>query len=140
MVDYVKNKAKTVANKDLYSDLNLKFIPHPITGDVTRLTDTDAIRRSVRNIVSTNYYERPFKPSLGGNIRNMLFNLDDDESISKASKKIKEVIETFEPRVNNVFCRVNNQRGTNTLNLTIFYNIVNGVSNQKVDLTLSRAR
>ena len=141
MVDYVVNEGKTVAKKDLYSDLNLQFTPHPITGDVTRKTDTDAVRRSVRNIVMTNYYERPFKPGFGGNLIGLLFNLDTDRGLEKVSEKLTKTIETFEPRVKNVTIRVNNEgMNTNTLELSIFYNIINGSRNQELSLTVSRAR
>lgn len=141
MVDYVVNEGKTVAKKDLYSDLNLQFTPHPITGDVTRKTDTDAVRRSVRNIVMTNYYERPFKPGFGGNLIGLLFNLDTDRGLEKVSEKLTKTIETFEPRVQNVTIRVNNEgMNTNTLELSIFYNIINGSRNQELSLTVSRAR
>ena len=141
MVDYVVNEGKTVAKKDLYSDLNLQFTPHPITGDVTRKTDSDAIRRSVRNIIMTNYYERPFKPGFGGNLIGLLFNLDTDRGLEKVSEKLTKTIETFEPRVKNVTIRVNNEgMNTNTLELSIFYNIINGSRNQELSLTVSRAR
>jgi len=141
MVDYVVNEGKTVAKKDLYSDLNLQVTPHPITGDVTRKTDSDAIRRSVRNIVMTNYYERPFKPGFGGNLIGLLFNLDTDRGLEKVSEKLTKTIETFEPRVKNVTIRVNNEgMNTNSLELSIFYNIINGSRNQELSLTVSRAR
>ena len=78
MVDYVKTNSKNVAVKSTYKDLDLAFTAHPITGDVATKSDSDAVRRAVRNIVMTNYYERPFKPSLGGNIRGLLFELDTD--------------------------------------------------------------
>ena len=124
MVDYVVNEGKTVAKKDLYSDLNLQFTPHPITGDVTRKTDTDAVRRAIRNIVLTNYYERPFKPGFGGNLIGLLFNLDTDRGLRKVSEQLSETIRTFEPRVRDVSVRVNNEgMNTNTLELTIFYSI-----------------
>ena len=141
MVDYVVNEGKTVAKKDLYSDLNLQFTPHPITGDVTRKTDTDAVRRAIRNIVLTNYYERPFKPGFGGNLIGLLFNLDTDRGLRKVSEQLSETIRTFEPRVRDVSVRVNNEgMNTNTLELTIFYSIINGSRNQELSLTVSRAR
>ena len=74
MVDYVKPNSKNVAIKEAYKDLDLNFMAHPITGDVTTKSDSEAVKRAVKNIVLTNYYERPFKPSLGGNIRGLLFD------------------------------------------------------------------
>ena len=88
MVDYVVNKGKNVAIKEAYKDLDLFFTAHPITGDVATKSDSDAVRRAVRNIVLTNYYERPFKPSLGGNVRGLLFELDTDRQVRRARKQM----------------------------------------------------
>ena len=141
MVDYVVNEGKTVANKELYADLNLQFTPHPVTGDVTRKTDTDAIRRSVRNIVMTNHYERPFKPGLGGNLIGLLFQLDTERGVNRITKQLTETIETFEPRVENVLVRVNIEgMESNELALTVFYNVRNGKRNQELNLTVTRTR
>ena len=101
MVDLVNN-GKTVATKDIYSDLDIFFRKHPITGDVVRKTDTDAIKRSVRNIVLTNKFERPFKPNFGGSIRNLLFELNTDRQINRMKITLAKEIEVLEPRVNNV--------------------------------------
>ena len=64
----IKSSGKSVAEK-VYADLDLFFRPHPVTGDISLKYDTDAVKRSVRNIMMTNYYERPFKPGFGSNIR-----------------------------------------------------------------------
>ena len=50
----------TDRNAQVFSDLNLNFVVHPITGDVTKLTNVEAVKRSVRNLINTNFYERPF--------------------------------------------------------------------------------
>jgi len=105
MVDSIINNGKTVATKNIYSDMDIGMRAHPVTGDVTLKSDTDAIKRAVRNIVLTNKYERPFKPNFGASIRNMLFELDTDRKINRMRGTIKEMIETFEPRVSNVVVR-----------------------------------
>ena len=56
MVDYVKPNSKNVAIKEAYKDLDLNFMAHPITGDVTTKSDSEAVKRAVKNIVLTNYY------------------------------------------------------------------------------------
>ena len=56
-----------------YSDLNLNFTKNPATNDVARLTDVEAVRRSVRNLILTNEFERPFHPEIGSSIRGLLF-------------------------------------------------------------------
>ena len=75
--------------------LDLLFTAHPITGDVATKSDSDAVRRSVRNIVMTNYYERPFKPSLGGNVRGLLFELDTDRKLNRAKKDLQRQLKTL---------------------------------------------
>ena len=137
MVEYV-NKSKNVAIKEAYSDLDLLFKAHPISGDVTVKTDADAVKRAVKNIVLTNYYERPFKPSLGGNIRGLLFELDTDRKLNRAKESLTNTIEDFEPRVENVRCRFKTEG--NSLDVTIFYNIKNGLSGQEVEFNITRAR
>ena len=138
MVDYVKPNSKNVAIKNAYKDLDLSFTAHPITGDVATKSDSDAVRRAVRNIVMTNYYERPFKPSLGGNIRGLLFELDTDRKLNRAKRRLAEAIEDFEPRVEKVRCIF--QTEGNNLDVTVFYNIKNGLSNQELQFTVNRTR
>ena len=137
MVEYV-NKSKNVAIKEAYSDLDLLFKAHPISGDVTVKTDADAVKRAVKNIVLTNYYERPFKPSLGGNIRGMLFELDTDRKLNRAKKRLAQAIEDFEPRVENVKCKFDTSG--NRLDVIVFYNIKNGLSSQELQFTVNRKR
>ena len=138
MVDYVKSKSKNVATPNAYKDLDLFFTAHPITGDVTTKSDSDAVRRSVRNIVMTNYYEKPFKPSLGGNVIGLLFELDTDRKVRRAKIKLAEAIENFEPRVEKVRCKFDMR--DNSLDVIIFYNIKNGLTNQETALTVNRTR
>ena len=138
MADLI-SKAKVVTSPDVYSDLNMLFTAHPITKDVTRLMDSDAVKRSVKNIVLTNYYERPFKPSLGGGIRNLLFQLDTDRRLFRAKAQLKKTIETFEPRVSNVVVQFS-KIDTNALQITINYVITSGMPNQQVEFTVRRTR
>jgi phage baseplate assembly protein W len=138
MVDLVNN-GKTVATKDIYSDLDIFFRKHPITGDIVRKTDTDAIKRSVRNIVMTNKYERPFKPNFGGSVRNKLFELNTDRQLNRMRRNLAKEIEQFEPRVENVDI-VFGDEDSNALNIMIFYNIKNGAPQQEVEINVTRTR
>ena len=135
--DYTNPNAKTNAVEN-FSDLDISFVAHPISGDVAIKKDSDAIKRSVRNIVLTNHYERPFKPSLGANIRGLLFELDTDRKLNRAKRRLAEAIEDFEPRVEKVRCVF--QSEGNSLDVTVFYNIKNGLSNQELQFTVNRTR
>ena len=130
--------AKNVARRD-FADIDLFFKAHPVTGDVTVKYDSDAIKRSVRNIVLTNPFERPFKPGLGSNVRSFLFENNTITTRSRIIETITESIETFEPRVSDVQVQVDDTEGNN-LNVTIFYKITNEFNQQRLDVTISRVR
>jgi len=139
MAQYVNN-GKTVASENIYSDLNLSFKPHPITGDVTRKTDVEAVIGSIKNIVSTNAYERPFKPNFGVNIRSMLFELDTTLfGKTRVAKQIAETIEILEPRVTNVKITIN-EVDRNELNMTIYFRVINSVNIEEFSYVLTRTR
>ena len=138
MVDYVKPNSKNVAIKEAYKDLDLNFMAHPITGDVTTKSDSEAVKRAVKNIVLTNYYERPFKPSLGGNIRGLLFELNTDRQLNRARDRLADTITALEPRVENVRCKFDTSG--NSLNVIIFYNIKNGLTGQEFELNIPSGR
>ena len=139
MADLV-SQSKIVSNKSKYSDLDLFLNPHPITKDITVKSDTDAIKRSVKNIVLTNYYERPFKPSLGGGVRNLLFELNTSRRIKRFGKQLKKVIENFEPRVSDVSVLIDDASDRNALNINIGYVIKGDASGRRVEFNVSRVR
>ena len=139
MADLV-SQSKIVSNKSKYSDLDLFLNPHPITKDITVKSDTDAIKRSVKNIVLTNYYERPFKPSLGGGVRNLMFELNTSRRIRRFSKQLKKVIEDFEPRVRDVSVFVDNDTNPNAININIGYVVKGDASGRRVEFNVSRVR
>ena len=64
---------KTPSTPVVYKDINLSFIKHPITGDITSVTNADAIKRSVKHLVLSNFNERPFEPHIGANVTALLF-------------------------------------------------------------------
>lgn len=134
----IVNEGKKVALEKKYSDLDLFFSAHPITGDVTKRTDSDAIRRSVRNIVECNKYERPFKPNFGCSVRDRLFTLDTDRRINRLKIDIIKQVESLEPRVNNVEVEMSSEN--NSLNVVVYYTIKNGYRNDKVNLNIRRVR
>lgn len=81
-----------------YRDINLNFIPHPGTGDIDILKDAEAVKRSVKNLVLTNFYERPFQPNLGCGIAQLLFEPMTQITESQIKLAIEEVIRAYEPR------------------------------------------
>ena len=138
MTEYVNN-GKTVAAENIYSDLNLSFKPHPITGDITRKTDVDAVKQSIKNLISTNHYERPFKPSLGANLRGKLFELDTSVFGAESMvNDIAEMIASFEPRVRDV--QVTIQNNNNSAHLNIYFKVKNSINVEQLEYVITRTR
>lgn len=138
MVDIV-NKGKNVATPNIYADLDLFMTLHPVTKDITLKTDAEAVKRSVRNIVSTNFYERPFKPNFGSSLRNKLFELNDTRGRNILIRRIEESISTLEPRIQNLEVSVA-EADENAVNLLITYTIVNSTRPSTVEFKVTRAR
>ena len=82
----------------IYKDLDLDFGRNAVTNDVNKLTDVEAVKRSVRNLINTNHFERPFHPELGGNVRALLFENITPLTALNLQRKIEEVLNNFEPR------------------------------------------
>ena len=82
----------------IYSDLDLDFTRNPVTGDVVKLFDVDAVKRSVKNLIQTNHYERPFHPEIGSDVRALLFENMTPLTALNLERKVAEVLVNFEPR------------------------------------------
>ena len=82
----------------IYKDLDLDFGRNTVTNDVNNLTDVEAVKRSVRNLINTNHFERPFHPEIGGNVRALLFENMTPLTALNLQRKIEEVLSNFEPR------------------------------------------
>ena len=131
-----KNKSSRVSRR-WFTDIDINMTLHPQTGDTIVKSDILAIKRSVRNLISTNLYERPFKPSLGLNLRGMLFELSTQDNIV-LKNNIRSLITSFEPRANVTEILVS-EIG-NDLNVTMMFTIHNDPSPQELDLVLQRVR
>lgn len=81
-----------------YSDLDLDFLPNPITGDLLKVTDEQAIATSIGNILQTSNYERLFNPALGCNLKKYLFEPIDDITTNNIREEITKSITNFERR------------------------------------------
>ena len=132
-----KNKASRVARK-WFTDIDVNMKNHPETGDVVLKYDLNAIKRAVKNLVLTNLYERPFKPSLGVNLRGMLFELNNAPNRIVLEDQIKEMLNKFEPRAN--FTHIMSSGGVNALNITVMFTVGNSPEPQSLDLVLERIR
>ena len=81
-----------------YSDLDLNFTIHPVKKDINRHVGDMAVINSIKNLVLTNHYERPFQPDIGSNIRRLLFENMDTITASSIEREIEQTISNYEPR------------------------------------------
>ena len=83
-----------------YSDLDLNFTIHPVKKDINRNIGEMAVINSVKNLILTNHYERPFQPNIGSNVRRLLFESLDNITATSIESEIRQTILNYEPRVN----------------------------------------
>lgn len=88
-----------MASNIRYSDIDLNFTAHPVTGDIVTLTNEAAVKRSVKNLVMTAFYEKPFHPEIGSNMGRLLFEPMTNATALEMRASIMNVIANYEPRV-----------------------------------------
>jgi len=109
----------------VYSDIDLFFGPKIGSKDVSKITNFTAVKRSIRNLVLTNFYEKPFHPEIGSGVRDILFEPMTPITAYVLTMKIEEVIENFEPRARLVGVRATPNLDNNAYNVSIEFYVVN---------------
>ena len=107
-----------------FKDISLSFVPHPVTKDLPVLTNERAIMRSVRNLVETIPTERFFNTLLGTDIRDSLFEMYTNSTISVIDDQIRTTIRNYEPRVGNVETEIIGAPDINAFEVIVFYDII----------------
>jgi phage baseplate assembly protein W len=118
-----------------YRDLDLFFSRKNGTNDIEKITDIEAVKRSVRNLVLTNFYEKPFHPEIGSGIRDMLFENMTPITAVVLARKVEDVIENFEPRARLIGVRALPNLDRNEYEVTIEFFVVN-TPTELVDMTV----
>ena len=108
-----------------YRDLDLFFSRKQGSDDVNKVTDIEAVKRSVRNLVLTNFYEKPFHPEIGSGVRDMLFENMSPVTAVVLARKVEDVIENFEPRARLIGVRALPNLDRNEYEITIEFFVVN---------------
>jgi phage baseplate assembly protein W len=124
----------------LFSDIDLNFTAHPVTKDITRRYDENAIKASIKNLLLTRNYERPFHSEIGSPIRALMFELPGPMFDVMLQRAIVDVINNFEPRVEIIEVSVNDASDFNAVYITVEFKIVNTERPITLDLVLERTR
>ena len=124
--------ATTVTRKTAdFSDLDFNFTRLSSTSDVAKKTDVEAVKQSMKALIQTNYFDRPFHPELGSGIRDLLFENFTPLTRVFLQRKIEEVITNFEPRVSLESIKIDEDQDGNRL-VTDIYFYVQGVTDPVV--------
>ena len=132
------NQSKRSAR--IYKDLNLDFQQNSATKDIQKLTDVEAVKRSVRNLINTNHYEKPFRPQVGSNLRAMLFENISPQMNHAISKEIDLLITNYEPRCRLVEVSTVPDFDRNAYSTSISFYVVNHPEPVTVESFLERLR
>ena len=124
----------------IYKDLNLDFTKNTVTKDIQKITDVEAVKRSVRNLINTNHYEKPFHPEIGSNLRAMLFENLTPQMNHLISKQIELLIRNYEPRVRLVQVNAQPSYDRNGYLATISFYVLNHPEPVVVENFLERLR
>jgi phage baseplate assembly protein W len=129
-----------MATDILFSDIDLNFTKHPFSGDVSVKTNDQAIKQSMKVLLLTMYYERPFHSEIGSPIRQLLFEPITPMLQVLLQRQIEQVLNSYEPRITiqniNVYLNPDN----NSVEITIYYKILNTSALQSFDIILERTR
>ena len=125
----------------VFSDVNVSFTPHPVTGKLPVLKNADAVKRSVRNLILTNFGERPYDPLYGGNVRAMLFeNTDDPLLQDQLRRQIEGAIKNYEKRARVDRVLVDVKPDSNALIISIRFMIFNQRFPVDLEVAIERVR
>ena len=125
-----------------YSDISLSFEKNPLTGDIIKVKNDISIKQSLKTLVLTHINERPFQEGKGTRINRLLFGLKNSQNNFEdfIRADIQRVIVSNEPRVNLTGIDFDFNEDNNSMNITIFFTILNSLDVQTVDLSISRIR
>ena len=128
------------SNTRQFSDLDLNFTPHPVTGDVGFKKDENAVKQAVKNLVLTQNFERPFHSEIGSSLRSLLFEPATPMTKEILRKTISDTITNFEPRVELIGVDINYTLDDTAVDVRIVFKIRNTFTPIDVNLTLERTR
>ena len=135
-----QTQSKSTRNSRQFRDIDLDFNRNAVTNDVAVVEDVVAVKRSVKNLIQTNFYERPFQPELGCGIRELLFENFTPMTKIFLQRKIEEVLINYEPRIQLQNVAVDDDQDKNRLVVDIYFYVVGVPGPQVVQTFLQRVR
>ena len=140
MATTITSRNPTITSERIFRDLDLNFNVHPVKKDVSKHINEFAIINSVKNLVSTNFYEKPFRPEIGSGIRSLLFENVDPLVAAQLERALFETIGNYEPRVSITDVRVRAAPDDNLYAVSLSFLIINNPNPITIDFFLERIR
>ena len=122
-----------------YKDIDLSFTAKP-NGELYTKKDASAVVQALKNLIQTNYYEKPFEPFFGGNVRGLLFELADEDAGDEIKENVTNAIEYYEPRAKILEIIVNAKPENNLVTVSIQFQVVNTEEVVILETAISRLR
>lgn len=129
-----------MATTRTFSDIDISFQPHPVTGDLTMKNDDAAIKNAVKNLILTQHFERPFHSEIGSSVNSLLFELPSPGIVALLRQEIENTITNFEPRAEVLTVDVRFSPDEHQLLVSIMFKIRNTSRPITVQFTLNRTR
>ena len=129
---------KTTTRK--FTDLDLSLTKHPVTGDIAIASGDNAVIKSVRTLIMTNFYERPFHPEKGSGVPGMMFELITPITAQRLKQEVIDVITNFEPRCKLIDVVVSAFPDQNYITIQMSFYIVNNTAPTTITVFLERSR
>lgn len=126
--------------REIYSDFGKDLLINPVSSDVSRKINEEAVKESIRNLVLTDRGERLFQPRIGCDVRALLFDNFTHETTDMVRKLIRETIENYEPRCNLITVDVSNRIDSNSIKIYIVFSIINSEEPVSLEIVLNRIR
>ena len=126
--------------KNTYKDIDLKFRAHPVTGNLVTLSDVDAIKQSIKNIIMTNIYEKLFNKDFHTNLTYSLFENIDSADLTILRNRIKSIISNYEKRAEIIDVIVSDGLDNNSIGFKIIFFAQNSLIENELDIILERTR
>jgi phage baseplate assembly protein W len=135
----LQTRSLVTSRNKLFSDIDLTFTNKP-SGDLYKKADAAAVKQAVKNLLLTNRTEKPFQPTFGGDLNNLLFELVDNDTAYEIEALITQSITKFEPRALVQRVITNLQPDANSISVAVRFQVVNTQEIVTVDATITRLR
>lgn len=125
---------------NIFRDISTNLEIHPTRKDLLAISDDDAVKRSIRNLISTNTYERVFDPQKGSNIIANLFENIDRLTLSQIEMRVRSVVENYEPRARLMAVNATARGSDNSVSVNVVFSVIGNSKPVSFDVILERAR